>query len=134
MSIERIEELKELIAIVKQNLSQEQTTCDSLKIDLENFDKGDYVDPDGYDEMLDSDGDVSVCGMMFEPSRIIKELDPIAYDCGLSDYVDSVSDDDIPEYVELESQIEECEENIEEFESELEDLESELEELEEDVL
>lgn len=97
---------------------------------LNNFDKSEYVDLDGYDEMLDSEGDVSVAGLMFEPSRILKELDPIAYRCGFIDYVDSVSDDDIPEYVELTEQIEECEEKIAEMESELEDLETELEELE----
>lgn len=129
MDTVRIEELKELIATVKQNLSQEQKTCDSLKLDLENFDKSEYVDPDGYDEMLDSEGDISVAGLMYAPSRILKEIDPIAYRCGFNDYVDGVSDDDITEYVELTEQIEECEEKIEELESELEDLESELEEL-----
>ena len=38
-----------------------------------------------YDDLLDCDGPVIVCGMEYDPSRILKELDPIAYNCGLSD-------------------------------------------------
>ena len=40
---------------------------------------------DAYDEMLDEAGPVTVCGMEFYPSRILEELDPIAYRCGFSD-------------------------------------------------
>ena len=38
-----------------------------------------------YDEMLNEQGDVMVCGMTFDASRILKELDPIAYSCGFND-------------------------------------------------
>ena len=46
-----------------------------------------------YDEMLDSEGEVKVCGMSFCASRILKELDSIAYDCGMADYADSLMSD-----------------------------------------
>ena len=42
-----------------------------------------------YDEMLDENGPVMVCGMAFSPSRILKELDSVAYNCGLADYLDA---------------------------------------------
>jgi len=43
-------------------------------------------DEDDYKEMLDCDGPVNVCGMQFDPSRILEELDPIAFRCGLNDF------------------------------------------------
>ena len=46
-----------------------------------------------YDGMLDCEGIVTVVGYDFYPSRILEELDPIAYSCGLSDYYDSISDE-----------------------------------------
>lgn len=48
------------------------------------------------------------------PSRILKECDPIAYNCGLSDYVDGL--DLTPE--ELEAELAEIEAEIEELEAE----------------
>lgn len=48
---------------------------------------------DQYDEMLDEMGTVNAGGYEFEPSRILKELDPIAYSCGFSDWVDSMGID-----------------------------------------
>lgn len=85
---------------------------------IENFeiDPDDYQDD--YDEVLDEGGAVVVGGCEFLPSRILRELDPIAYRCGLNDYVDDnkdVSDD--ADYCDL------CDE--------LADLEAELEEVEE---
>ena len=42
---------------------------------------------DQYDEVLDMDGPVLVGGLEFMPSRIIRELDPVAYRCGMADYM-----------------------------------------------
>lgn len=50
---------------------------------------GEIDDYDAYDEALDSYGTVSVLGLEFDPSRIIKELDPTAYRCGYNDWKDS---------------------------------------------
>lgn len=44
---------------------------------------------DAYDESLDSEGAISVAGCEFYPSRILEELDPVAYRCGYNDWVDS---------------------------------------------
>jgi hypothetical protein len=51
----------------------------------------DTITEEQYDEMLDEQGPVNVCGMQFDPSRILKELDPIAYNCGLSDMQDTIT-------------------------------------------
>lgn len=50
---------------------------------------GEIDDYDAYDESLDSEGTVTVWGLEFYPSQIIKELDPTAYRCGYNDWVDS---------------------------------------------
>jgi len=41
-----------------------------------------------YDSLLDDDGAVEVAGLPFDPSRILRELDPTAYRCGLLDFID----------------------------------------------
>lgn len=46
-----------------------------------------------YDEALDETGEVEVGYLHFMPSQIVKELDPIAYRTGFSDFVDSISDE-----------------------------------------
>lgn len=49
-------------------------------------------------EYLDSDGDVDVMGLTLQPSRIWQEVDPVAFRCGVSDYVDMLlTDGDIRE-------------------------------------
>ena len=84
---------------------------------IENFE----IDPDDheddFDEVLDEGGAVVVGGCEFLPSRILRELDPVAYRCGLNDYVDSIDLSDDANYCDL------CDE--------LADLEAELEEVEE---
>jgi hypothetical protein len=46
-----------------------------------------------YDEMLDECYPmVDVCGYTYDPSRALKELDPIAYRCGFNDWL-SYSED-----------------------------------------
>tara|TARA_R100000152_G_scaffold2159_1_gene707 strand:+ start:543 stop:740 length:198 start_codon:yes stop_codon:yes gene_type:complete len=47
-----------------------------------------------YDELLDEIyGEVKLGNLTFSPSRIIRELDPIAYRTGLNDYEDSLRDE-----------------------------------------
>ncbi len=49
---------------------------------------------DAYDEMLnDCYPMVEIGSLTFTPSRVLKELDPIAYRCGLNDYLDSLAQD-----------------------------------------
>jgi hypothetical protein len=47
-----------------------------------------------YEEMINECTEEMKIGYTsFEASRVLKELDPIAYDCGLSDFYDSISDE-----------------------------------------
>jgi hypothetical protein len=47
---------------------------------------------DWYDELLDEGADVNVLGYYYAKSRILKELDPIAYRCGFLDYIDTLTE------------------------------------------
>tara|TARA_R110000851_G_scaffold135386_2_gene270839 strand:+ start:896 stop:1144 length:249 start_codon:yes stop_codon:yes gene_type:complete len=46
-----------------------------------------------YNEALDEMGDVKIGNLRFSPSKIVKELDPIAYRTGLNDYEDMLMED-----------------------------------------
>jgi hypothetical protein len=49
------------------------------------------IEPEVTDEyweefLTDLYGEVNVCGMTYESGRLLKEIDPIAFQCGKSDY------------------------------------------------
>ena len=54
----------------------------------------DEMDNDIFDEMLDECyPEVELMGLTYNPSYVLKEVDPIAYRCTRSDYIDSVAAD-----------------------------------------
>lgn len=49
-----------------------------------------------YNEMIDETTDtIKIGSIEFEPHQVLEELDPTAYNCGLNDYEDVLSDDGI---------------------------------------
>jgi len=93
---------------------------DELQNDLDNL----GLDPENYEqEYADSINEYEGEFMGFEAARILKELDPIAYRCGLLDYVDACHPiEDTEEYKELEEEIEEIESEIESIEEEIDEI------------
>lgn len=97
-----------------------------LQAQIDNFelDPEDYTDQ--YDEMLD---EVHGEFMGMNASYILKNMDPVAYRCGLLDYLDSLDQDeekmDNDECLELFNQLEDIESEIEELEEELAEMENE---------
>ena len=90
--------------------------------EIDNFE----IDPDTveerYCELID-ETPVDVCGISFDASRILRELDPTAYNCGLSDFAASLDPmDESEEYAELEDELEELNDELEELNDELEEL------------
>ena len=56
----------------------------------------DYDAHEMYDEMLDECYPmVSICGYDHYPSECLKEMDPIAYRCGFSDWVASEEENNV---------------------------------------
>lgn len=41
-----------------------------------------------YDDALDECGDVTIGTLAYAPSRVLREVDPIAYRCGFWDWLD----------------------------------------------
>ena len=103
----KIEDLEKLIADLEN------------KIEYYEIDESEFEEQ--YIGMLDSEGPVSVCGMNFDPSRILRELDPTAYNCGLADYANCIDLNDIDEYQELNLELEKLETELSDLQDELND-------------
>ena len=121
--------VKATISAKEYAIQQNKDVAESIQKDMDNFEIDEEKYEDMYIDMLDEET-VYVCGMAFCPSRILSELDPIAYACGLSDYVNGIDKEDDEDYQSLVNQLEEREEYIEELEAEIEELTEELTELE----
>ena len=76
---------------------------------------------DMVDELLDQEGDIKIGNSTFSRSAIMRELDPIAYDELVADYVDSQIED-------LRYDLERLDEESDA--EEIEDLKARIEELE----
>ena len=105
------------ITALTELIKEKQAELASVDIDPDDYE-------DSYCESLDSKGPVYVGSIAFDPSRILQELDPIAYRCGLVDYIDGINIEDTAEYKDLTEEIEELESELEE----LEELEEEVDE------
>jgi len=107
-----LEKLTEEIDLIEGRIADLESEIDCFELD-----ESEYIDQ--YDDMLDETNQ-ELFSML--PSRILKQCDPIAYNCGLSDYVNSLDIEDDMQYKELVNK-------KEELESDLYDLEIELEEM-----
>lgn len=87
-----------------------------------------------YDQMLDElyEEQCTNLPVCISGSELIKEFDPIAYRCGYSDFIDGYDFSALPEYIDLENEIESIESDIESLQEEIDELQEELEELEEE--
>lgn len=124
MSKEQIEKrIEELELIIEQN----QMSLENMEIDYEDFE-------DEYCEMIDeSTPEIKIGNLSWNPSYVLREVDPIAYRTGMMEYVDSNIDiQDTKEYKELEDEIQELQNELEELEDELEYEDEEDEEDEND--
>ena len=109
---QQIEMLESKIDAIKADIENKQSEINSFEYEISESDFDSYLD--------DSEETVTVCGLDFYPSDILKNCDPIAYRCAKADYESSYDLADVEEYCDLK-------EELEDLESELEDLESELE-------
>lgn len=112
------------------------TTLSTLKIDLaiykEELKQAEYnlnnfeytITDDEYDQMIDyTETNVTVFGIEFSPSEVLKQLDPVAYRCGKSDYEASFDITELAEYKDLEQEVTDLKEHIEYLENKIYELE-----------
>jgi len=117
---------------INQQIEMLESKIDAIKADIENkqseIDSFEYeVSEEDFDSYLDDEGPVTLYGMGFYPSDILKNCDPIAYRCGKSEYESNIDLNGVAEYADLKDELEALEFELEDLESELEDLRSELE-------
>lgn len=114
MTYTELEQIEAAIEAKNIEITDKQSEIDSFELDSSDYE-------DQYDDML-NDCYNEVFNIL--PSRILSECDPIAYSCGLNDYVDSMELSDSEEYKTLEEELEELNSELEELEEELEELEN----------
>ena len=117
-----LETLKDQIAKLGSSIVIKQSEIDNFEYKCSE---------DEFDEMLDEiESEVTVCGMTFYPSDILKSCDPIAYRISKSEYESNYDLDDCEEYNDLKDELESLEDELSDLESELEELQDELDSLE----
>ena len=116
---QQIEMLEAKIDAIKADIENKQSEINSFEYEVSESEFDSYLD--------DVEETVTVCGITFYPSDILKSCDPIAYRCDKSDYESNYNLDDIAEYSDLKDELEVLEFELEDLESELEDLYDQLE-------
>lgn len=118
-----LESLEHELTELKETLAAKQSELDSFELDNDKY-------AAQWDECLNEGGYVYVAGIAFNPSRVLKELDPIAYRCGLNDYVDGLDKGNDEDYKELSSEVQAIQDTVDNLVSRIEELKEEI--LEED--
>ena len=124
-----IETLKQQIKQLDRDIEDKQGEIATAQSNIETFEYS--CTDEEYDEHLDSVFDeVEICGFTFSVSYALKELDPIAYRCGKSDYESNFDLSDCEDYQDLQAELEELEAELESLEYELQEIQDELDILE----
>ena len=88
------EEKAEALAIEYAKHRTDSNDYESLEV--EEFDQFEVISESEaeelYDDMLNDGEWCSVGTMSFAPSRVLQALDPVAYNCGFSDFCDSLAE------------------------------------------
>ena len=133
--------MKNLIELLRAEVEmkeQEIRKMQSQIADKEKQQEQIELDPDDYEDQFDESLDesipeIEIGSLTYSPSHVLKNVDPVAYRCGLNDFVDSLDVEDSDEYKALQSEIDDIQEEIDQLESDIEDLESEIEDLENQI-
>ena len=100
---------------------------EEIQKSIDNFDKSVYADESGYDEYLNEIyGDIVVCGYSWPASKVLYDVDRIAYNIEFSRYTDYLDEREIPEYLELLDTLKDIKLEIEEIQDEIETLWKEI--------
>lgn len=94
-------------------MNRELQRIAEIKSELENFEIDQDKHEETYKDLIDElDGVITVASIKFCASRILEELDPVAFRCGLNDYVDSLEITEDEDYRALESELSDLEDKL----------------------
>ena len=128
MTTQEREKRETLKRILQNQLDELQERAEDARYFMQTYeiDADEHI-KDYEDTLHDLYGLVEICGLTYDPAHALKEIDPTAYRCGLSDYVDSLDKEEEPDYMEVKEELEEIESDIETVTEQIEDIEQELE-------
>lgn len=118
---DQIEALEHNISELNNEIESKQKEIDSFEYEMSESEFDDYLD--------DCYPTVTVAGMVFCASDILKSCDPVVYRCIKSDCESDYELDDLDEYQDLKDELEALEGQLEDLESELEDFQDQLDSL-----
>jgi len=109
--------------------------CKELDIEHELFWEYDAINEDeAYADMLNECYPmIDVCGYQYEPANALESLDPIAYRCGLADYISSELDENWVEHDDRYYSGYDAEREISRLEALIEETEEQKNAIEEDT-
>lgn len=126
-----IEQVQDMINATESKIDDIQNQINDKQKEINNFEY--QISENEYDEFLDEiEGSVTVAGMEFYASDILKSCDPIAYRCAKNDYESNYDLDDVEEYNDLKDELELLEDRLSDLKSELDEYRDDLESLEDD--
>ena len=126
-----IEQLRAQIRHLERDIEDKQGEICTAQSNIENFEYA--ASESEFDEFLDEiEGSVTVAGMEFYPSDILKYCDPVAYRCAKNDFESDYDLDNCEEYSDLKDELESLEDQLSDLENDLDELNSEIDSLEND--
>ena len=126
-----IEQLQNMIDAVEFEIDDIQNQINDKQKEIDHFEYS--CTESEYDDFLDEiEGSVTVAGMEFYPSDILKSCDPVAYRCAKNDYESNYDLDDVEEYNDLKDELELLEDRLSDLKSELDEYRDDLDSLEND--
>ena len=126
-----IEQVRAQIRHLERDIEDKQGEICSAQVNIETFEY--EASESEFDEFLDEiEGSITVAGMEFFPSDILKSCDPVAYRCAKNDYEANYDLDDCEKYSDLKDELESLEDQLSDLENDLVGLDDELDSLEND--
>lgn len=83
---------------------------------------------DQYREMLNENGEVNICGFMYDSADALERLDPTAFRCGLIDFVDGIDRSEDPNFKELLEELDDIRDELDSYIDDVSDLRTDEEE------
>lgn len=124
-----IEQVENAIAEVEAKIANVNQQIEDKQKEIDRFEYS--CSESEYDEFLDEiEGSVTVAGMEFYASDILKSCDPVAYRCGKIDYESNFDFDNLEDYCNLKDELEALEDELSDLEDQLDELNDDLESLE----
>lgn len=124
-----LNEMNAQIEVLERAIEDKQGEICTAQSNIETFEY--ECSENEFDEMLDEiESEVTVCGMTFYPSNILKSCDPIAYRISKSEYESNYDLDNCEEYTDMVEQLESLNNELGDLQNELSDLQDELDNLE----